>query len=570
MNAVSSDSLIFELASTDVLSCVIPSRRSDFLRNKHKYFEDPDSPLTQAGKLKCEGVFKYGLFRCLKSYYLQPFTSSDPEVRCKGVARVVRDKMTPGDFTTLKTNRSFTSMHLAPTVGGEMSLQLRSKVMTSAVNVKRRMCQVSPRGPTWKQPRAYLSYFSGFCKHTSSEVNMDEVRRHYIEQIKLGRIMTTGQLLRVARKHKAGLSWDELTRLRSQWTPTAFRRKWSNPKAFQTISHPNVGRVQGRHAPNFQLVHVKRVLAKILSPSYLPNANPRLNSYFGACGRRSILHSSARPGKTGIRGMWDFWPSPQVRMVAIRHFSTPLNFLCIRSEWGAVFAVGLRRKKMSEFERAVHDLCVNSPFDRLHTIQADKESSLFSASFQAKVRARHGIRLQFLQNLSKSYRAERSIGTIKRHLKTVMDSQDTTDDPLAQKKWVKFLPMIIKTHNAFPAHGTSFRRDAVNSKNFLDFLDEYHEGEGGATNRDFTLRLNSRSIDSADMLCEKAKGLLFDYTVGDEVLATKVSTKEGKKEIFTKNSVEGGWGREKMVVTRALLRSQVGGAYVRGKDRSGM
>lgn len=222
---------------------------------------------------------------------------------------------------------------------------------------------------------------------------------------------------------------------------------------------------------------------------------------------------------------------------------------------------------MSEFERAVHDLCYNSPFDRVHTVQADKESSLFSNSFQAKVRARHGIRLQFLQNLSKSYRAERSIGTLKRHLKTVMDSQDTKDDPLAQKKWVKFLPIILRQHNSFSAHGTSFRRDQVNSSNFLAFLDEYHEGEGNATNRDFTLRLNSRSIDAADMLCEDAKMLLFDYTVGDEVLATKVSTKEGKKEIFTKNSVEGGWGRTKMTVIRALLRAATGGKYVRGKTR---
>lgn len=73
---------------------------------------------------------------------------------------------------------------------------------------------------------------------------MDEVRRHYIEQIKLGRILTTGQLMRFARKHNSNLRWDELSRLKAEWLPTAVRRKWANPKTFQTISHPSVGRVQ--------------------------------------------------------------------------------------------------------------------------------------------------------------------------------------------------------------------------------------------------------------------------------------------------------------------------------------
>lgn len=152
LNVGPSDSLIFELASKDVVSCVIPSKRAEFLRNKHKIFEDPNSPETQCSKLKTEGVYKYGLFRCLKSYYLQPFSDSEPEVRCKGLARSVRAKMQAEDFTTQKTNRSFTSMHLAPTIGGEMSLQMRSKVMTSAINVKRYMCEVGGSNHTCKKP----------------------------------------------------------------------------------------------------------------------------------------------------------------------------------------------------------------------------------------------------------------------------------------------------------------------------------------------------------------------------------------------------------------------------------
>lgn len=86
-------------------------------------------------------------FAGIKSYCMEPWDASEQlQVRSKGLSQKVRDSMDASHFTIDNSRRVFfESMHLKPTMGGEIAITRKSRIMNSTVNMKRCMHAVSKK-----------------------------------------------------------------------------------------------------------------------------------------------------------------------------------------------------------------------------------------------------------------------------------------------------------------------------------------------------------------------------------------------------------------------------------------
>ena len=108
-------------------------------------FVDPNSKITQDGKLKLEGVYKAGFFKSVKNYIVIPFENSEyeQEIKSRGMPSVVKNLLTPHHFRTdnfYSENLFFQYYKLHPTIGGEqMLISLQKRRMTNSLNCKRKI-----------------------------------------------------------------------------------------------------------------------------------------------------------------------------------------------------------------------------------------------------------------------------------------------------------------------------------------------------------------------------------------------------------------------------------------------
>jgi hypothetical protein len=127
---------------------VSPDQREIFLKKRHLLFEDPGACVTQAGKLKLEGVWASGLFRAVKCYHLEKFPEDEETktiARSKGVSRRITGKMSSAHFNMEQQKMTFyQGFSLKPTMGGEMSLTGTSRRATDTLNFKRKLIVSSP------------------------------------------------------------------------------------------------------------------------------------------------------------------------------------------------------------------------------------------------------------------------------------------------------------------------------------------------------------------------------------------------------------------------------------------
>ena len=112
-------------------------------------------------------------------------------------------------------------------------------------------------------------------------------------------------------------------------------------------------------------------------------------------------------------------------------------------------------------------MCEISPFESVHTLWTDRESTFTSPRFRKLILERFGVRFQFLHYRHKSFFAERAIRTLKERLFAVMKLKKT-------KRWHgDLLKNTVAKYNRGKSHGTSFRRVDISSRNWGSFLKEY-------------------------------------------------------------------------------------------------
>lgn len=80
--------------------------------------------------------------------------------------------------------------------------------------------------------------------------------------------------------------------------------------------------------------------------------------------------------------------------------------------------------------------------------------------------------------------------------------------------------------------------------------------------RDSSLAMNSRTIASRD-LSQVQSQKLFEFSLGDEVVATYHSLKDQK--LFAKVSIRGTYSKRKLIVIGSELRSTASGKYTPGE-----
>ena len=164
------DSVMFFLAGANLKDCVKPGKELDFEKAASKLFVNPTSKFTQAGLMKMEGYYQAGFFKCIKNYILLPFphTKEEKVIKSKGTARVVRNQLPTECFYVSNrkaekedNNNSthdisvsnkkkvqsqeklfFQHYSLHPTLGEQLVISRKRKVMPNSINCKRRMTEV--------------------------------------------------------------------------------------------------------------------------------------------------------------------------------------------------------------------------------------------------------------------------------------------------------------------------------------------------------------------------------------------------------------------------------------------
>ena len=141
------DSLVFFVAGNTLDEVIREDMRVLWeLYMKKTIMECEASEFVQEGKLKIEGVYVSGLFRSMKSYFLQE--TEDPKdklVRAKGMPNVVQKVMTDEDFRMTEEidNRHFNFFKLRPTQGMSITLGQYTRVNSTCINPKRNLKRVS-------------------------------------------------------------------------------------------------------------------------------------------------------------------------------------------------------------------------------------------------------------------------------------------------------------------------------------------------------------------------------------------------------------------------------------------
>ena len=154
---IDTDSMMWALADKNIINCIKPHLREEFTSVVYnKLFADTKSKRHQAGKLKIEGYYASGYFKCVKNYVLNPFEEKEKRlVKCKGLPKIIKEKMSNESFVTDSfdhQNLYYQHYKLHPTIGSEqICISLKRRQMTNALNCKRKMIECTDDNPNSKR-----------------------------------------------------------------------------------------------------------------------------------------------------------------------------------------------------------------------------------------------------------------------------------------------------------------------------------------------------------------------------------------------------------------------------------
>ena len=228
-----------------------------------------------------------------------------------------------------------------------------------------------------------------------------------------------------------------------------------------------------------------------------------------------------------------------------------IGFLMIVSvSPGKRWAIPMKNRQTSSFEQALEEVCMGNIFPSITEILSDRESTITSPKFQAKMKELYDIEFGFLRRYSKAFNAENAIRHTKNDLSIALISN-------GGKNWVDLLPEVLYNHNRQKIPGTSYSPLTIDKNNFYDYLNECMDV------KDATMTFNTNSYDSRAFDNQQWLKQIFEFEVGDKVLATKYAL-EGRKA-FQKSSVEGTFSRTPYFIKRAQLNNSKNDVLVQGK-----
>ena len=217
---------------------------------------------------------------------------------------------------------------------------------------------------------------------------------------------------------------------------------------------------------------------------------------------------------------------------------------------GLLFANPIKDKKRETYEDCVEEAMVSGVFRRFTVLQSDRDRSFTSPKFSEHLKQSHGVTTQFLVGFTKAWSVERAIRTVKTNLSILMDRKKT-------RRWLDLLPKIISHHNQRPAFGTTFKRNAITERTFLDYLDERFKSE----DHTMTYAGSSRDYESLKYMGWSKK--IFRFHPGNYVLLSVAGDYLNKKT-FTKKSMRGTYSKTLYIVRSAALRASDKGHLVPG------
>jgi len=223
--------------------------------------------------------------------------------------------------------------------------------------------------------------------------------------------------------------------------------------------------------------------------------------------------------------------------------------LLVATATGRLHAVPMRRKSGAAYVAVLRKVFRKRPFPALDVLQSDQEGALRGKAVQRFLRQK-GVPLQLLTSSRKAFLVERAIRKVKSDISMVLESRRS-------KRWLELLPMVVANINNTSAYGTSFKKTAVNRKNFLRFLDERF---GSA---DHTMSYSGSALDFDAVKEAGWAGKVFGLSPGDRVLISRAAV-DKRGEGYAKKSHLGSYYPEPHVVTGGYLRADRRGDLVAG------
>ena len=215
--------------------------------------------------------------------------------------------------------------------------------------------------------------------------------------------------------------------------------------------------------------------------------------------------------------------------------------VCVATGLQHVFP--MKDKTRSSCQQAIENLIFDSPFPVVDTIESDMESALTSKRFATELRQKHGVRLVYLKKGSQAWAAEVAIRRLKEQTSAAMSMQEG----IKSRRWVDLIRNVTKHHNRQKSFGTSFRRNAIDKKNFYEFLNERF-GVDDSKAVFNVAKVDYRSIDPS------IRSKVFKFQVGDRVLISKkADVSLGKVVGFDKPSRTGYSSGQVFVIKAAQL-----------------
>ena len=167
-----------------------------------------------------------------------------------------------------------------------------------------------------------------------------KLRKYFIKQIDLGRILTNKELEKYVKKRKLNVSSSFARKLRDKVLPTLLYKQPSKVKTYQTIVIERLG---------------------LLSMDF-----------------------------AFYKKDWKW------------HNSNCIGFLMVNSVVADKrVAIPMKSRKMAEFEKSIEQVCKSGVFPEVRTVLSDRETSLTSERFQKKMLDKYGIEFHFMHRNNK-------------------------------------------------------------------------------------------------------------------------------------------------------------------------
>lgn len=208
-------------------------------------------------------------------------------------------------------------------------------------------------------------------------------------------------------------------------------------------------------------------------------------------------------------------------------------FVAIEAGSQITWTKPLHSRNMTSLYTAIKTMSQVSPYEKIHTIWSDRESTFLSRDFQRLLKQSFGIRFQFLTTRHKAFFAERHIRYLKERLSMLMGFNDT---PVWSQD---MLQTVTQNYNRGRAHHTSFRRLDVTAANWPAFLREFYNVP---SSRHVYALTTVNASDLGLSLTPQIRRSIWKFPRGTGVLLKRSGYAETKERKQVKSSIEGNVG----------------------------